>query len=62
MTQMSLSFTEAIRMAGENPDYATRDLYDAIEKGNYIPSVLLALKLAHHFNVSVKQLFTMQEE
>ncbi|MHC4411743.1 MAG: catalase [Planctomycetota bacterium] len=27
--------TEAIRMAGENPDYATRDLYDVIENGNY---------------------------
>lgn len=26
---------EAVRMAGENPDYATRDLYKAIEKGHY---------------------------
>ena len=26
---------EAIRMAGENSDYATRDLHDAIEKGDY---------------------------
>ena len=26
---------EATRMAGENPNYATRDLYDTIENGNY---------------------------
>lgn len=26
---------EAIKMAGENPDYATEDLYNAIEQGNF---------------------------
>ena len=31
----------------------------AIEKGNYTPSVLLALKIAKYFNTTVEKLFTM---
>lgn len=36
----------------------TRQTIIAIEKGNYVPSVLLALKIAQQFNLSVEQLFT----
>jgi putative transcriptional regulator len=35
----------------------TRQTIIAIEKGNYTPSVLLALKLAEFFNTSVEKLF-----
>ncbi|CAB3404199.1 unnamed protein product [Caenorhabditis bovis] len=31
----NLTAAEAGRLAGEDPDYATRDLYEAIENGNY---------------------------
>ena len=34
----------------------------AIEKGNYTPSVLLAIKLAKYFNVSVEDLFDLTNE
>jgi len=35
----------------------TRQTIIAIEKGNYTPSVLLAIKLAHFFHTSVEELF-----
>lgn len=35
----------------------TRQTIIAIEKGNYTPSVLLAIKIAKCFHVSVEQLF-----
>lgn len=35
----------------------TRQTIIAIEKGNYTPSVLLALKLAKALNLSVEELF-----
>ncbi|OGM28935.1 transcriptional regulator [Candidatus Woesebacteria bacterium RIFCSPHIGHO2_01_FULL_41_10] len=35
----------------------TRQTVIAIEKGNYTPSVLLALKIAQYFNTSVEKLF-----
>jgi putative transcriptional regulator len=37
----------------------TRQTVIAIEKGNYRPSVLLALKIAKYFKTSVEQLFTI---
>lgn len=37
----------------------TRQTIIAIEKSNYTPSVLLALKLAKVFNTTVNQLFTI---
>ena len=37
----------------------TRQTIIAIEKGNYTPSVLLALKIAKYFNITVEKLFTM---
>lgn len=35
----------------------TRQTIIAIEKGNYTPSVQLAMVLAKHFNVSIEELF-----
>ena len=40
----------------------TRQTIIAIEKGNYTPSVLLALKLAELFSVSVEKLFSISHE
>ena len=37
----------------------SRQTIIAIEKGNYTPSVLLAIKIAQHFNVSVEDIFTI---
>jgi len=37
----------------------TRQTIIAIEKGNYTPSVLLALKLAETFSVPTESLFTI---
>jgi len=38
----------------------SRQTIIAVEKGNYIPSLLLAMRLARHFNLSVERLFTLQ--
>lgn len=40
----------------------TRQTIIAIERGNYTPSVLLALKLAKEFGVSVESLFSISYE
>lgn len=37
----------------------TRQTIISIEKGDYIPSVLLALKLAAHFNCKLEELFSL---
>ena len=37
----------------------TRQTIIAIERGNYTPSVLLSLKLAETFSVSVESLFSI---
>jgi putative transcriptional regulator len=37
----------------------TRQTIIAIEKGNYTPSVLLALKIAHFFRVQVEDVFSV---
>jgi len=37
----------------------SRQTIIAIEKGNYTPSVLLALKVARFFKVSVEEIFTI---
>jgi len=34
----------------------------AIEKGNYVPSLLLALKLAHFFKKPIESIFTITHE
>jgi len=38
----------------------TRQTIIAVEKGNYTPSVLLALKIAGFFKTTVEKLFTIQ--
>lgn len=38
----------------------TRQTIIAIEKGNYTPSVLLALKIASFFNTTVEKLFIIE--
>lgn len=40
----------------------TRQTIIAIEKGNYTPSVLLALKIAQYFNTTVDKLFTIERK
>ncbi|MCA9398007.1 helix-turn-helix transcriptional regulator, partial [candidate division WWE3 bacterium] len=40
----------------------TRQTIIAIEKGNYTPSVLLAIKLANFFDTSVKEVFYLDNE
>lgn len=40
----------------------TRQTIIAIEKGNYIPSVLLAIKIANVFKISVEDLFKISYE
>jgi putative transcriptional regulator len=40
----------------------TRQTIIAIEKGNYTPSLLLALKIAKFFNLSVDEIFSLQED
>ena len=37
----------------------TRQTIIAIEKGNYVPSVFLALKLAQQFSCSVERIFSL---
>jgi putative transcriptional regulator len=37
----------------------TRQTIIAIEKGNYVPSVLLALKLSHRLDSSVERIFSL---
>lgn len=38
----------------------SRQTIIAIEKGNYTPSVLLAMKIARIFKVSVEDIFSLQ--
>jgi putative transcriptional regulator len=38
----------------------TRQTVIAIEKGNYTPSVLLALKIAHYFKTPVENIFSIR--
>ena len=40
----------------------SRQTVIAIEKGKYTPSVLLAIKIARFFKVSVEHLFTIHHE
>lgn len=40
----------------------SRQTIIALEKGNYTPSILLALKLAHFFKVPVEKIFTISYE
>ncbi|WP_017185633.1 helix-turn-helix transcriptional regulator [Alkalibacillus haloalkaliphilus] len=40
----------------------TRQTLTAIEKGKYNPSLELAMKIAHYFDQSVEEVFTLEEE
>jgi putative transcriptional regulator len=40
----------------------SRQTINTIESGKYVPSTLLALKMAKVFNVAVEQLFELEEE
>lgn len=39
----------------------TRQTIIAIEKGNYTPSVLLAIKIAKYFDIDVEKVFKIKE-
>jgi putative transcriptional regulator len=39
----------------------TRQTIIAIEKGNYVPSVLLAMKIAKLFNAKVEEIFYYED-
>ncbi len=39
----------------------TRQTIISIEKGNYVPSVLLALKIAKHFKVPLEKVFQYEK-
>lgn len=40
----------------------SRQTINAIEKGKYVPSTVLALKLAKEFSKSVEEIFELEEE
>ncbi len=39
----------------------TRQTIIALEKGNYTPSVLLAIKIAQYFNLPVEKIFNIKK-
>jgi putative transcriptional regulator len=40
----------------------SRQTINTIEKNKYVPSTILALKLARYFGVTVEEIFTLDEE
>ncbi len=40
----------------------SRQTINAIEKGRFVPSTVLALKIARHFNKRVDDIFFLEEE
>jgi putative transcriptional regulator len=40
----------------------SRQTINAMEKGKYVPSTLLALKLAHFFETHVEAIFMLEDE
>ncbi|MFY8098107.1 helix-turn-helix transcriptional regulator [Flavobacterium sp.] len=40
----------------------SRQTINAMEKGKYVPSTLLALKLAHFFETQVEAIFMLEDE
>ena len=45
-----------------NAIQVSRQTIHAIERKKFVPSTLLALKLARYFNVSVEKLFELEDE
>ena len=39
----------------------SRQTMSALEKGSYIPSLLLAMRLARYFEVSIDELFSLEK-
>jgi putative transcriptional regulator len=40
----------------------SRQTINAMEKGKYVPSTVLALKIARYFGKSVEEIFTLDDE
>lgn len=40
----------------------SRQTINAMEKGKYVPSTLLALKLAQFFEIQVEEIFRLEDE
>ncbi|WP_010677213.1 helix-turn-helix transcriptional regulator [Bacillus timonensis] len=40
----------------------TRQTIVALEKGSYVPSLLLAMNIAHTFNLPIEEIFYLEEE
>jgi len=40
----------------------SRQTINSIEKGKYVPSTVLSLKIARYFNTTVDEIFTLEEE
>jgi putative transcriptional regulator len=40
----------------------SRQTINAIEKNKYVPSTVLALKLARYFGVAVEEIFTLDDD
>jgi putative transcriptional regulator len=40
----------------------SRQTISALEKGNYTPSILLALKISEYFQVPVEEIFNIKHE
>jgi len=56
-TEHGMTQEQLARMVG-----VSRQSIISIEKGQYIPSLPLALRLANAFNCRVEDLFTLREE
>jgi putative transcriptional regulator len=39
----------------------SRQTMSALEKGSYVPSLLLAMSIAEYFGVRIEELFTLEE-
>lgn len=39
----------------------SRQTINAMEKGKYVPSTVIALKLARYFEISVEKIFVLEE-
>lgn len=40
----------------------SRQTISSLEKGRYNPSILLAFRIAHYFNMSIEEIFIYEEE
>ena len=55
--EKGINQTDLGRMVG-----ASRQTISLIERGDYNPSVMVALSLARVFDVSVEEIFTLEED